>query len=135
MDPSYIYFKEIDIDEDKNFTANFSEENEKESVMFNKGNEYGVTGLNINSVLPNEKILKIENIKEQEKTSEEIKEFIKQNKEPNLTFTISNPQTKAIEIPLVKKNDSELPKKKLTFFNITTKKNRRFFILRLYWTS
>ena len=94
--------------------------------MFNKGNEYGVTGLNINSVLPDKKILKIENIKEQEKTSEEIKEFIKQNKEPNLTFTISNPQTKAIEIPLVKKNDSELPKKKLTFFNITTKKNKDF---------
>lgn len=116
MDPSYIYFKEIDIDKDKNFTANFSEENEKESVMFNKGNEYGVTGLNINSVLPDEKILKIENIKEQEKTSEEIKEFIKQNKEPNLTFTISNPQTKAIEIPLVKKNDSELPKKKINVF-------------------
>ena len=41
MDPSYIYFKEIDIDEDKNFTANFSKEN-----------EYGVTRLNINSVLP-----------------------------------------------------------------------------------
>ena len=41
MDPSYIFFKEIDFDEDKNFAANFLKEN-----------EYGVTGLNVNSVLP-----------------------------------------------------------------------------------
>ena len=79
--------------------------------MFNKENEYGVTGLNINSVLPDETILKIENIKKQGKICQEIQEFIKQNKEPNLTFTISNPETKTIEIPFVKKNDSELPKK------------------------
>ena len=79
--------------------------------MFNKENEYGVTRLNINSVLPDETILKIENIKKQGKICQEIQEFIKQNKEPNLTFTISNPETKTIEIPFVKKNDSELPKK------------------------
>ena len=111
MDPSYIYFKEIDIDENKNFTANFSEENEIENVMFNKENEYGVTGLNINSFLPDEKFLKVKNIKEQEKISQEIQEFFEQNKEPNLIFTISNPEIKTIEIPFVKKNDSELPKK------------------------
>ena len=80
MDTSYIYFKEIDIDKDKNFTANFSEENEKESVMFNKGNEYGVTGLNINSVLPDEKILKIENIKEKKKLVRKFKYLLKKIK-------------------------------------------------------
>ena len=36
MDPSYIYFKEIDIDQDKSFTADFSKENEVEEVLFNK---------------------------------------------------------------------------------------------------
>ena len=44
MDPSYIYFKEIDIDQDKSFTADFSKENEIEEVLFNKENEYGITG-------------------------------------------------------------------------------------------
>ena len=69
----------------------------------------------------------MENIKEQEKISQEIEELVKRNKEPNLTFVISHPETKTIEIPFVKKNESELPKKKLTFFNTLTKKARIFY--------
>ena len=38
--------------------------NEIENVVFNKDNEYGITGLNINSIVPDSKILKIENEKE-----------------------------------------------------------------------
>ena len=30
MDPSYIYFKDINIDQDNSFTADFSKENEIE---------------------------------------------------------------------------------------------------------
>ena len=100
MDPSYFYFNEIDIDQDNIFTANLSK---IEKVVFNKENEYGVSGLNINVDLPDEKILKLDNKKEQEKISQEIQELIKQNKEPNLTFIISHPETKSIEIPFVKK--------------------------------
>ena len=117
MDPSYIYFNEIDIDQDNTFTANLSKDNKIEKVVFNKENEYGVRGLNINVDLPDEKILKLDHKKEQEKISQEIQELIKQNKEPNLTFIISHPETKGIEIPFVKKkNETELPNKKLTFF-------------------
>ena len=126
MDPTYIYFKEINIDQDKTFTANFSKENKIEKVVFNKENEYGVTGLQIKAVLPDEKILKIDNKKEQQKISREIQELVKQNKEPNLTFIISNPETKSLEIPFVKKNKTELQRKKLTFFNTDTKKNEDF---------
>ena len=122
MDPSYIYFEEIKIDQDNIFTANFAEENEIENVKCNKENEYGITGLTISADLRDKKILKIENEKEQDKISREIQELIKQNKEPNLTFIISHPETKSIEIPFVKKNETELPKKKLTFFNTITKK-------------
>ena len=100
MDPSYIYFKEIKIDQDKTFTASLSKDSD---IAFNKENEYGVTGLNISSVLPDEKILKIENFKEQQKLTQEIQELIKQNKEPNLTFVISHLETKSIEIHFVKK--------------------------------
>ena len=125
MDPSYIYFNETDIDQDNTFTANLSKDNEIEKVVFNKENEYGVSGLNINVDLPDEKILKLDNKKEQEKISQEIQELIKQNKEPNLTFIISHPETKRIEIPFVKKNETELPKKKLTFLNTNTKKKMK----------
>ena len=100
MDPSYFYFNEIDIDQDNIFTANLSK---IEKVVFNKENEYGVSGLNINVDLPDEKILKLDNKKEQEKISQEIQELIKQNKEPNLMFIISHPETKSIKIPFVKK--------------------------------
>ena len=58
MDLSYIYFKKIDIDQDNTFTAHFSKENEIQKVAFNKENEYGVTGLTINSVLPDKKSFK-----------------------------------------------------------------------------
>ena len=69
MDPSYIYSKEINIDQDKSFSADFSKENKIEEVLFNKENEYRVTDLTINSILPDEKIIKIENVKEQKRIS------------------------------------------------------------------
>ena len=119
MNPAYIYFKEINIDHDETFTADFSKKkkkkNEIENVVFNKDNEYGITGLNINSIVPDSKILKIENEKEQKKISEEIQELIKAYKEPDLTLTVSNTETKTIKIPFVKKNESDLPKKKVIF--------------------
>ena len=103
MNPSHIYFKEIEIDQDNTFTANFSKENEIENVILNKDSEYGITGLNINSILSDEKLLKIENVKEQNKVSLEIQELIKNYKEPDLTLFMSHPETKTIKIPFVKK--------------------------------
>ena len=115
MDPSYFYFNEIDIDQDNIFTANLSKDNEIEKAVFNKENKYGVSGLNINVDLPDEKILKLDNKKEQEKINQEIQELIKQNKEPNLTFIISHPETKSIEIPFVKKVKQNYQRKNWLF--------------------
>ena len=104
MNPVHIYFKEINIDQDQTFTINFAKEKEIENVLFDGQNEYGVSRMNLKPVLTDEKIIKIENKKEQKKKiSEEIQELIKQNKEPNLTFIISHPETESIEIPFVKK--------------------------------
>ena len=84
-------------------------------MVFDNENEYGVTSLTINSILPDEKIIKIENAKEQ-KISKEIQNLIKNYKEPDLTFVISHPETSTIKIPFVKKNETDSPKLKLTFF-------------------
>ena len=117
MDPSYIYFTEIDIDQDSSFTADFSKKKKEiEDVVFDNENEYGVTSLTINSILPDEKIIKIENVKEQKRINKEIQNLIKDYKEPDLTFVISHPETSTIKIPFVKKNETDLPKLKLTFF-------------------
>ena len=115
MNPVHIYCKEIDIDQNHSFTINFAKENEIENILFDGQNEYAVSRMDIKPVIKDEKIIKIESKKEQKKISEEIQELIKQNKEPNLTFIISHPETNSIEIPFVKKNETELPKKKLTF--------------------
>ena len=128
MNPAHNYFKEIKIDQDNTFTANFSKENEVEEVVFNKENEYGITGLNINSILSDKKLVKIENVKEQKKISLGIQEFIKNYKELDLTFFMSNPETKTIEIPFVKKSESDLPKLKFTYFNTQTKKIEDFLV-------
>ena len=77
MAVDYIYFKEIDIDKNENFTADFSKKNEIENVFFNKRNEYGINWLQINSSVSDSEILKIENEKEQKKVSEEIQKLIK----------------------------------------------------------
>ena len=126
MNPVHIYCKEIDIDQNHSFTINFAKENEIENILFDGQNEYVVSRIDIKPVIKDEKIIKIESKKEEKKISEEIQELIKQNKEPNLTFIISHPETNSIKIPFVKKNETELPKKKLTFFNTNTQKNEDF---------
>ena len=60
--------------------------NEIENDVFNKDNEYAITGLKTNSNLSDQKLLKIENVKEQNKVSLEIQELIKNYKEPDLTL-------------------------------------------------
>ena len=41
---------------------------------------------------------------------------------------MSHSETKTVQIPFVKRNDSDLPKLKLTYFNTSTKKNEGFFM-------
>ena len=48
MNPSYPYFKELDIDRDNVFHLNFSKENQIEEVVLDKDYEYTITGLNLN---------------------------------------------------------------------------------------
>ena len=128
MNPSHIFFKELDIDQDNTFTANKSKENEVENVVFSADNKYAITGLTINLIISNFELLKIENVKEQKKVSQEIQDLIKNYKEPDLTLFISNPKTKTVEISFVKKNESDFPRIKLTYYNFSTEKNENFIV-------
>ena len=47
--------------------------------------------------------VKIENTKELDRISKEIQELIKNYKDPDLTLSISNPETKTLLLPFVKK--------------------------------
>ena len=77
MNLVHIYFKEIDIDQNHLFTINFAKENKIENILFDGQNEYAVSRMDIKPIIKDEKIIKIENKKEQKKISEEIQELIK----------------------------------------------------------
>ena len=126
MDPVHIFFKVLEINQDNTFTANISQENEVENVVFNTDKEYAVTGMVIKPDITDPELVKIENTKELDKISKEIQELIKNYKDPDLTLNISNLETKTLLLPFVKKDESDLPKIKLTYFNTTTKKMRIF---------
>ena len=53
--------------------------------------------------------------KNKNKISEEIQELIKAYKEPDLTLTVSNTETKTIKIPFVKKMKVIFQKKNILF--------------------
>ena len=103
MDPVHIFFKELEINQDNTFTANISQENEVENVVFNTDKEYAVTGMVIKPDITDPELVKIENTKELDKISKEIQELIKNYKDPDLTLSISNPETKTLLLPFVKK--------------------------------
>ena len=103
MDPVHIFFKELEINRDNTFTANISQENEVENVVFNTDKEHAVTGMVIKPDITDSELVKIENTKELDKISKEIQELIKNYKDPDLTLSISNPETKTLLLPFVKK--------------------------------
>ena len=80
------FFKELELEPDNIFTANFTRENKTKNVIFSQDVKYAITGLRTNLILAEEKLLKLENIKEQAKISQEIQCLIKNYKEPDLTL-------------------------------------------------
>ena len=70
-------------------------------------------------------LVKIENTEEFDRISKEIQELIKNYKDSDLTLSISNPETKTLLLLFVKKDESDLSKIKLTYFNTTTKKKKK----------
>ena len=62
---------------------------------------------------------------ELDRISNKIQELIKNYEDPDLTLSISNPETKTLLLPFVEKKESNLPRIKLTYFNTTTKKKKK----------
>ena len=52
LNPSYIYFKELNIDSEDTFNLNFSKDNEIENVFLDKDYDHAITGLNLNIKIP-----------------------------------------------------------------------------------
>ena len=71
-------------------------------------------------------LMKIQNTDELDRISKEIQELTKNYKDPDLILSISNPETKTLLLLFVKKDESDLPRINLTYFNATTKKSEDF---------
>ena len=128
MNPSYIYFKELDIDSENIFSLNFSKENEIENVFLDKDFEYAITGLNLNVKIPEDQVIKIEDEKKINEKNAEIRELIKNYKEPDLTLQIENTETAKIKIPFTKKCETDLPLIKYSYFDTITKKTQKTYL-------
>ena len=111
MDPVHIFYQEIEMGKDNTFTANISQENEAENVLFNKDKEYVITGMVIKPDIIDSEVIKIKNTKELDRISEKkIQELIKNYEEPDLTLSIFHQETKTLLIPFLKNNESDLQK-------------------------
>ena len=125
MNPSYIYFKELDIDSEDTFGFDFSKSNEIENVILDKDYEYAITGLNLNVEIPEGQVIKIEDEKKKKnQVSTEIENLIENHKKLDLTLYIVNTEIFEEKIPFTKKNETELPLKKYTYFDRLTKKSK-----------
>lgn len=120
MEPIHIVYNELEIDGNNIFTANIFQENDVENVLFDKNKEYAITGMTIKPELVDSELVKVIHTKELQRISAEIKEKIKNYKEPNLNLTISQPKTKTLVIPFTKKTE--------TVFSIRQVKNEVFLV-------
>ena len=72
MKPIHIFYKELEIDENNFFTANISQENEVENVLFKKNKEYAITGMTIKPDIVDSGIVKVTDKKKLESVSKRM---------------------------------------------------------------
>ena len=118
----------MDINSENIFSLNFSKENEIENVLLDKDFEYAITGLNLNVKIPEDQVIKIEDEKKINEKSAEIRELVKNYKEPDLTLHIVNTETANIKIPFTKKSETDLPLLKYNYFDTITKKPQKTYL-------
>ena len=122
MEPSYIFYKELPIDENNIFEANISEKNEAENVLFKKSNKYTITGLSINQDTDN--LIEVTDRNRQRILQEFIENLLKEEKDAKHANSLKRHNSKGYEkvIPLKKQTATELPPLKFKYYSLHTKK-------------
>ena len=123
MEPIYIFYRELPLDENNISTASLTEKNEIEEVRLKKSKEYAITGLSINQDI-NSALVAVADIEKQEAISNLIQKLVKEKKEPDLDLKIYFEEAFEKVIPFDKKGSFKVPNQKLTYYNTTTKKTR-----------
>ena len=117
MEPTHVSYKELPIDENNIFTANISEKNQVQNILFRKSKEYAVTGLAINQNTDNLNEVTDKNSKRI--LQELIESLLKEEKDDEHAYSLKLHNSKGYEkvIPLTK-----LPPLKFKYFSLQTKK-------------
>ena len=84
--------------------------------------------LNLNVKIPEDQVIKIEDEKKLNEKNAEIRELIKNYKEPDLMLHIENTETVKIKIPFTKKSETDLPLIKYSYYDTMTKKTENLFV-------
>ena len=79
MEPTYIFYNELPIGKNNIFTANISEKNKVQNMLFRKSNEYVVTGLTINQ--NTNSLIEVTNRNRKRMPQELIENLLKEEKE------------------------------------------------------
>ena len=80
IEPIHIFYKELEIDGNNIFTANISQENEFENVLYEKNKECAVTRMTIKPDIVDPDIVKVINKKKLESLSKRIQELVEEKK-------------------------------------------------------
>ena len=124
MEPIHIFYRELPIDKNNIFTANLAEKNEVEEVKFKTSKEYAITGLSISQDIDSN-IAAVTDTDREEIISNLTQKLVREKKDPNLDLRSYNEEAFEKITPFKKATESEIPPTKLTFYNATTKKNKK----------
>ena len=123
--PTYIFYKELKIDENNVFTVNTLEKNEVENVIFKKNQEYPITGMAIKPDIVESDIVKVTDQKKNWRFKQkDTRTSWKKKKNRLRDLKIVNPETKTVTIPF-KKNQKKISSPPLHKTCFSQYKNRK----------
>ena len=104
MEPTHIFYKELPIDENNIFTANISEKNEVQNILFRKSNEYAGNGLTINQSTDN--LIEVTDRNRKRIQQELIENLLKEEQEGEHIYNLKIYHSEGYEkfVPLTKTN-------------------------------
>ena len=83
MEPIHIFYSQPEIDGNNVFTANISQENEVENVIFKKNKECAITGMTIKPDIGSYSLIKVSDKQKLKKISQKIQDFVKKQRIKN----------------------------------------------------
>ena len=103
MEFSRVFYKELLLDEDNNFSANLTENNEVEQISFKKSKLYAISGLSIDHNTASN--VSLPNVEGKKALSDILRTCVEEKNKFNLDLKIYKEDYSDITVPFVKRTD------------------------------